>query len=200
MGDKYGVGGDPACYPGTDVLQNRLGLRDPELLAAAEAELAAIAVEHVEIDGPPFDFPYLCALHRQLFGEVYEWAGEIRAVDISKGSTRFCTVSRIVPEATRLLDELAGAQYFLGLDRQSLVRCSAELYGELNMVHPFRDGNGRTLRLFLEHVIVACGHGVAWGPMDREEWISACIAAVDCNYEPLITLLDRCIGSAITDG
>lgn len=200
MRDKYGVGGDPACYPGTDVLQNRLGLHDPELLAAAEAELAAIAVEHVEIEGPPFDFPYLCRLHRQLFGEVYEWAGEIRGVDISKGGTRFCTVSRIVPEAIRLLDELAGAQCFLGLDRQSLVRRSAELYGELNMVHPFRDGNGRTLRLFLEHVIVACGHGVAWGPMDREEWITACIAAADCDYEPLIALLDRCIGNAITDG
>ena len=130
MRDKYGVGGDPACYPGTDVLQNRLGLHDPELLAAAEAELAAIAVEHIEINGPPFDFPYLCGLHRQLFGEVYEWAGEIRGVDISKGGTRFCAVSRIVPEATRLLDELADVQYFLGLDRPFVAHQVAHLDGQ----------------------------------------------------------------------
>jgi len=200
MRDKYGVIGDPGCYPGTDVLQNRLGLQDPGLLASAEAELAAVAVESIEIGEPPFDLAYLRELHRQLFADVYEWAGQLRSIDISKGQTRFCTASRIAPEANRLLEHLAEVDnHFVDLERSELVRRSAELYGELNMVHPFRDGNGRTLRLFFEHLILRCGYGVSWEPMDRDEWVAACIAAVGCDYGPLARLLDRCIGDSITE-
>ncbi len=57
---------------------------------------------------PPFDLTYLRSLHRQLFGEVYEWAGDVRTVDVSKGTTRFCTADRIAPEAERVMRELDG--------------------------------------------------------------------------------------------
>lgn len=90
---------------------------------------------------------HLCHLHRVLFGEVYDWAGELRRVDIAKGTTRFCTSARIRPEAIALLAQI---------DRETLeqpahervVERVADLYAELNMVHPFREGNGRTQRLF----------------------------------------------------
>lgn len=197
MHDKYGVGGDPACYPGTDVLINKLDLRDPDLLARAEAEFAAIAVEQIDLEGPPFDFDYLRRLHRQLFSEVYDWAGQARSVDVSKGQTRFCTASRIVPETNRLLGPLLTQENISGLERVDLVRRTAELYGDLNMVHPFREGNGRVMRLFFEHLILFCGYSVTWEPVERDEWVDACIAAVDCDYRPLIALLDRCIGPSL---
>src|SRR3546814_13427172 len=72
MRDKYGVSDDPHCWPGTSVLRNTLGIRDEATLADAEAEFAAVALQHIEIEAPPFDLDYLCRLHRQLFGDVYE--------------------------------------------------------------------------------------------------------------------------------
>src|SRR3546814_10356331 len=58
----------------------------------------------------------------------------------------------------------------------------AECFGELNLVHPFREGNGRTLRLFFEHFLVSHGHAVDWSKVERDDWVAACIAAVDCDY------------------
>lgn len=193
MQDKYGVENDPGCFPGTSILRNKLNLRDPELLTEAEAEFAASAAETIEIAAPPFNLDYLCGLHRQLFDEVYDWAGQLRTVDISKGNTRFCTAARIAPEASRLLEGLAAKQNFSGLERSDLVRDTAELYGELNMIHPFRDGNGRALRLFFEHLIIVCGYAVSWKEVDQDEWIAACIAAVECDYSSLEAIFDRCL-------
>ena len=181
MRDKYGTAGDPACYPGTDVLINKLGLRDGDRLEEAEAEFAAIAVEKIDLGSPPFDLAYLQGLHSQLFGDVYAWAGQVRTIDISKGQTRFCTASRIVPETGRILAPLATFEAIHFLNRPRLVSLVAELYGELNMVHPFRDGNGRAMRLFFEHAILIAGYGVSWLTVERDDWISACIAAVDCD-------------------
>jgi cell filamentation protein len=194
MRDKYGVAGDPGCYPGTDVLINKLDLRDADLLAEAEAEFAATAAASLEIAGPPFDFPYLCSLHRTLFEEVYGWAGEVRTADVSKGHTRFCSATRIVPEADRIFSRLGRDAYFLGMERTTLVRCSAELYDELNVLHPFRDGNGRTLRLFFEHLILSCGFEVSWGEIRVDEWLEACIEGYAGNVGPLERLFDRCVG------
>jgi len=102
MRDKYGVTQDRYCYPGSDVLINLLGIRDAKTLAEAEAEFTA---ERFRTYKPPrlvitdFTLHHLQQLHYHLFQDIYEWAGKIRDVDISKGDTRFCTGSRIEPEA-----------------------------------------------------------------------------------------------------
>lgn len=77
MRDKYGTGTDPYCYPGTSVLRNLLNLTDEEALSNAERDLSAAALEEIEFELPPYDLPYWSRIHRQLFGGVYEWAGEI---------------------------------------------------------------------------------------------------------------------------
>lgn len=100
MLDKYGVGQDPYCYPGTDVLRNCLGLTDDSALHEAERNLSEIAASQLDFDLPPYDLVYLQRVHRHLFGDVYEWAGELRTVDISKGGTHFCNVTRIEAEST----------------------------------------------------------------------------------------------------
>lgn len=193
MRDKYGVSDDPLCWPGTSVLRNTLGIRDEATLADAEAEFAAVALEHIEIEAPPFDFDYLRRLHRQLFGDVYEWAGSIRSVDISKGTTRFCTSRRIVPEADKVMQALDGLDLSHASRRETISHVAA-CFGELNLIHPFREGNGRTLRLFFEHFLVFHGHAVDWSKVERDDWIAACIAAVECDYAPLEEIFDRCIG------
>lgn len=87
--DKYGTGQDPYCYPGTHVLRNLLDLRDDAELANAELALSTEAAKHVEFVPAPYTLDTLRTLHRNLFGRIYEWAGELRAVDIAKDSTRF---------------------------------------------------------------------------------------------------------------
>ncbi len=197
MRDKYGIRNDPACYPGTDVLINKLELRDADLLAEAEAAFAATAAESIEISGSPYDLTYLCGLHRRLFEDVYDWAGEIRVVDVSKGQTRFCAATRITPESDRIFDALTRDGSFLDLGRPDLVRRSAALYDDLNVLHPFREGNGRTLRLFFEHLILSCGFTISWLGIEADEWVGACIAAYSGDGSQLEAIFDRCIGARI---
>lgn len=198
MLDKYGAGQDPYCYRGTAVLRNRLDLCDDQILSEAERALSEIAAESIEFASPPYDLAYLQSIHQRLFADLYEWAGELRTVDISKDETHFCTTSRIEPEARKLFDALAKANWFQDLDRSSLIRAAAELFGDLNVVHPFREGNGRAQRILFEHIIVNAGYEISWWPVDAQEWIQANIDAVVCDYAALTGVFERCVGQPIS--
>ena len=106
MRDKYGVASDKYCYSDSDVLINLLNIRDPDILSEAEAEFTA---ERYRTYNPSqntisdFTFEHLKQLHFHLFQDLYVWAGETRDVDISKGETRFCTWTRIEPEAQKTI-------------------------------------------------------------------------------------------------
>lgn len=196
--DKYGTGQDPYCYAGTNVLRNRLEIDDSQVLEEAERELSLINADTIDLLPPPYDLTYLRHLHEQLFHDLYDWAGDIRTIDIAKGNTRFCNVNRIVPEAEKLFKNLARNGHFTGLTRNDLVIACAEFYGDLNVVHPFREGNGRAQRLLFEHLIINCGYELSWHSLQRAEWLEANIAAYYCNYEPLALLFERCIGEPLT--
>ncbi|MEH3024240.1 MAG: Fic family protein [Pseudomonas oryzihabitans] len=197
MIDKYGAGQDPYCYPGTTTLRNLLDIHDDELLGAAERDLSRLAASELTFELPPYDLDYLRRLHRLLFQDIYAWAGELRTLDIAKDSTRFCTVGRLIPEANKLFAKLQAANWFEGQFRDALIVRSAEFYGDLNMVHPFRDGNGRAQRLLFEHLIINAGYQIDWSPVARDEWIDANIAAVHCDYAGLERVFARCIGPAL---
>ncbi len=198
MLDKYGVGQDPYCYPGTSILRNLLDLTDDQTLSEAERALSEVAADAIEFAPPPYDLSYLQSVHRRLFADLYEWAGELRTVDISKDSTHFCTTSRIEPEAKKLFTHLAQANWFQGLDRSALVAASAELFGDLNVVHPFREGNGRAQRILFEHIIVNAGYEISWWAVDAQVWLQANIDAVVCDYRALTDVFERCIGQPIS--
>lgn len=197
--DKYGTGDDPYCCPSSNVLRNLLNIEDDEELAEAEAELTELAVEEIEFDAPPYDLDYFQSLHRQVFEDVYEWAGELRSIDMSKGTTRFCTCKRIAPEANKLFRQLADENYYEGYKREAFVAAIAEFYIEMNMVHPFREGNGRAQRLLFEHIIINAGFEFDLEGIAQQEWVAANIAGVSCDYEPMTALFDRCIGASLND-
>ena len=83
--------------------------------------------------------------------------GELRTVDISKGGMHFCNVTRIEAESTKLFRRVASADWFEAVARSDLVVAVAELHGDLNSIHPFRDGNGRAQRILFEHLIINAG-------------------------------------------
>ena len=126
MLDKYGVGQDPYCYPGSSVLRNRLDLLDEARLHQAERELSEIAVGNLPLFPPPYDLDRLQHIHRILFGDIYDWAGELRSVNIQKGDTLFCTPERIPPEAAKIVRHMQDANWYVGATQADLVRQIAE--------------------------------------------------------------------------
>ncbi|UVL59005.1 putative adenosine monophosphate-protein transferase Fic [Pseudomonas sp. B21-035] len=199
MLDKYGVGQDPYCYAGTGVLRNLLDLQDDTLLSQAERDLSSIAASEIDFALPPYDLPYLQNIHRRLFQDLYAWAGELRTVDISKGDTHFCTVNRIEPESVKLFKRLAQENWLENLTRGDLVTACAEHFGDLNMLHPFREGNGRAQRILFEHLILNAGYTVSWWAVNEQEWLRANIEAVVCDYRLMALVFDKCIGQTIIE-
>jgi cell filamentation protein len=197
MVDKYGVGQDPYCYPGSDVLRNLLNIHDEEQLQKAERELSEIAVSNFRLTPPPFDLSLFQQIHKSLFSDVYEWAGLLRTVNIQKGDTLFCTAERIAPEAQKIFRVMEGAAWFVGASKAELVAKIAETYGDLNVIHPFREGNGRAQRILFEQIIINAGFAVDWWLIKDTAWVPANIDAVTCDYRGLEAIFERCIGDQL---
>ena len=194
MTDKYGVEGDTFyCYPNSYILRNKFDLHDEQILEEAEREFSTHAVIGIDFQEPPYDLNYLCNIHQTLFEDIYEWAGQLRKVDISKGNTRFCTFGRIEVESDKLFKKVATQHYFAQLESPQLIEALADFYCELNVIHPFREGNGRTQRILFEHLIVHCGYGVDWSQVKKDEWVVANIHGFHGNLVPLIEVFQRCI-------
>jgi len=165
---------DPYLVPGRDVLRNVPGVTDPALLAEFEltASLARVAeLARAPIDGS-FDLDHLCAIHRHLFQDVYAWAGEVRTVDIAKGMP-FCRCAAIESEAGRVFGAIARDDYLVGLGRDAFVVRLATHWGEVNALHPFREGNTRTQRVFFEQLAFVAGWSVDWTAIDYPAFIAA---------------------------
>ena len=191
MVDKYGTGQDPYCYRNSQVLKNLLGIRDEEILENAERELTVIAVQNLEFSEPPYDYAYLKFIHKTLFTDIYEWAGEERTVDFSKQDTRFCTAIRIEPEANRLFSKLENDKYLSDLPENELITQAANLYSELNAIHPFRDGNGRSQRILFEQIFINCGYLISWDPISREEWMEANIEGYFGHIDKMVEVFRK---------
>lgn len=168
-------------------------------MASAEREITALAASEIEFALPPYNLNYLQQTHRQLFSDIYDWAGDIRTIDISKGDTRFCHFHRIQPEADKLFRALSEANWLEGMDRADIVTRAAEFYGDLNVIHPFREGNGRAQRLLFEHLIINTGYQIDWWQVDEDEWLQANIDAVIRHYGAITKLFDKCIGCEIPE-
>ncbi|MCU1740294.1 MULTISPECIES: Fic family protein [unclassified Pseudomonas] len=194
MVDKYGAGQDPYCYPGTDALRNRLDIRDEQTLNDAEQAIYEIAAaSRITLSPPPYDLAFLQRIHQTLFSELYEWAGQLRTVKIQKAETMFCTPERIVPEAAKIFRAMEDAGWFEDLSRADLIVEVAQAYGDLNVIHPFREGNGRAQRILFENIIVNTGFTVDWWVVKEASWIPANISAVMCDYRGLEVIFDQCI-------
>lgn len=194
MRDKYGISQDIYCYSGTDVLINLLNIRDIEVLEEAEIAFTTeryLSYQSDKSDISQFNFSHLKFLHLYLFQDVYEWAGKIRKVDISKGNTRFCTFSRIEPEAIKLFNNIP--QLADNTHLTDLIKDLANLFCELNLLHPFREGNGRTLRFFFEEMLFVLGYEITWPAISQNDWIDANIAGVYLDLEPLIAIFTSAV-------
>lgn len=190
--DKYNVNNDDYyCYPNSNILRNKLNIRDEELLEQAERDITEISINYIHYSEPPYNLWYIQNIHKTLFSELYDWAGEIRTIDISKGTTRFCNVNRIIPETEKIFKKLEDDAYLKTYPRSDLITKLAEYYGDFNMIHPFREGNGRVQRLFFEHIALYNGYNLNWAEVkSKEEWTIANIETVFLENEKLESIFD----------
>lgn len=185
---------DPYLDLAHGVLRNLLGITDPDALARAESDYTAVRLAHLQHADLPggYDLDHLQEFHEVLFGDVYDWAGELRTVAIGKGAA-FCPPERLRAEGGRIFARLAVEGYLRGLDRAAFLDGLTILFAEVNALHPFREGNGRTLRAFLAQLSRAAGHPVRWAGLEREENVAAAKAAHAGELAPLRALLDRLV-------
>jgi cell filamentation protein len=192
------VTGDPFLDPRTGVFRNRLGLTDRDALAAAEKTMTALRVEQLKRRRIPgrYDLDHLRAFHWTIFQDVYPWAGQLRTVLIVKAGGSFCLPHLITSTAAELFDRLATADHLRGYDRPAFLAGLTALLAEINALHPFREGNGRTQRAFLSQLAHDAGFRLRWEGVDRDANIDAAQAAADGDLAPLRALLDPVVQPA----
>jgi len=188
---------DPYCYPGSTVLRNKLGLTDPEQLAKVERRL----VVQRAIAGPPsgqFDLEHLCAIHRHLFQDIYWWAGEIRIIEIAKSGHQFQFRFRrfITTGMADIHRRLVHANFLKGTTRSAFAAAAGTIIGDVNYVHPFREGIGRTQLLYLEQLAEQAGHPLNLGLLDPARWLLASRSAHGGDYAPMTAEIARVLRRA----
>jgi cell filamentation protein len=144
-----------------------------------------------------FDLEHLKAIHRYIFQDVYEWAGHLRTVNLSKEGHLFGLGPFLEPALQRMLEDLASENYLLDLDAASFATRAGYFLGELNAAHPFREGNGRTQREFVRELGLRAGHYVDWRITRSAEMIEASRLSHVTGDSSLLTRLLR---SALREG
>lgn len=183
---------DPYCWPGTECLRNLLGIRAAAELERAEEEIVGHRYADLAARSLPgsFGVEHLLRFHHTLFQDVYDWAGKIRTVDIAKG-VPFCRHQFLPDQLGALFGGLAEDGYLVGLAAGPFVEKFAFLYGELNALHPFREGNGRTQRAFLRQFARAARWDVDGKGLDAAANVRECFAyRRTFDVTPLIALLE----------
>lgn len=176
------------CYEGTTCLINKLDIRDENQLDVVESQITVAKISMLQqnpIDGN-FDFEHYKAIHKFIFEDLYDWAGIPRVVDISKKGTSFVKAENIDEIATACFECLKNQNYFKNLNIDEFIEKVTDFYCVTNNLHPFREGNGRTQRVFLSQLALNAGYEIDFANIDTDELMVATIQAangVDTNLK-----------------
>lgn len=197
---------DPYLDPETGILRNKVGARTQIALDQAEGDLSFARLLQL-MDHPPRatgDLEELRAIHRHLFQDIYDWAGEVRTVDIRKnikGGEPFLPVSMISHPAAHVTAELRADHNLRGMGRDRFIDRLAYHYDQLNYIHPFREGNGRVQRVFWNRVARDAGWQLDWRGVHGATNDRACrIAAEHRDLGPLREMFDQIVTPAPSPG
>lgn len=171
----YEINDNIYCYPGTDVLKNKFDIRDKTKLDAVERDLTALRIKELVINtniiNYSFDLKHLQKLHKYIFQDVYEWAGSLRTIRISKG-IMFAYPENIKSEANKYFKMLKSENYLKNLSVDKFCDRLAFYKAEINMLHPFREGNGRVIREFIRTLAYNSGYELKF-PLAKDDYFKA---------------------------
>lgn len=182
------------CYPKTDCLINKLNIHDNDRLLKAEISFTSFRLAEL-LEMPivnKFDFNYLKNIHFYIFQDLYDWAGKIRVVDIAK-SNMFCKCEFIDSNAQIIFKNLSKDVDLRYKSRTTVVEKLAYHFSEINALHPFREGNGRTQREFFRQIAFQNGYRLDFSNCSREEMTEASKDSFVCNYEKMENVFSKCL-------
>lgn len=178
------------CYPNSTVLINKLNIQDSAALSNAEREITAVRLAAAKTDPIQgiFDLPHLQRIHAYIFGDIYSWAGNLRHVNIAKGN-QFCLAMHLTTYADTLFRRLREEHYLIGAE--NVPQRLAYYLSEINVLHPFREGNGRSQRLFIEYLAGVAGYHVNFSGVSAREMIIASADSFACKYDSINAMFER---------
>jgi cell filamentation protein len=182
------------CYEGTTCLINKFGIQNENKLAELEAQITfakAVMLEATPIAGD-FDFEHYKQIHAFLFCDLYEWAGQPRTTDISKKRTKFLPAKEIPEIAAQCFSKVKNGD-FDNLPFEEFANRIAEFYHDVNVIHPFREGNGRAQRVYFSQLIRHYGYKINFSEVDTDELMIATIHAAGGVMTPLEDFFKRAI-------
>ena len=182
------------CYEGTTCLVNKLGIRDEKKLSEIEAQITfakAVMLEETPIDDD-FGFEHFKKIHEFLLCDLYEWAGQVRTVDISKKRTKFLDAASVESIGAKCFSKVKEG-YFENLSFDEFVKRIAEFYNDVNYIHPFREGNGRTQRIYFTQLIRHYGYDINFADVDTDELMIATIQASSGVMDLLVEFFESSI-------
>ena len=186
----YDAFDDPYCYRGTFVLKNRLHSRVPAVLEAFELEMMSLRAEEPLPEGE-FGPAHYRAVHRHLFQDVYPWAGRYRTVRTAKGGNWFCFPEHIPQQMTKLFGSLREDNFLAERDFKTFVEGAAEFLAVLNVIHPFREGNGRSQLAFMHLLAVRAGHPLDFSAIEPAGFLKAMVTSFGGDTKLLVRALTR---------
>jgi cell filamentation protein len=175
---------DPYCYPGTTVLKNCAGHRTQRALTRFETAMAAQRADEPLPIGR-LSVHHYRAIHRHLFQDVYLWAGNLRTVRISKDGSMFCYPEHIRLQMSSLFIQLRRDHYLRGLTTGEFARKAAIFLANLNAIHPFRDGNGRTQLAFMALLAARADPPLSLDRLHARRFLDAMVKSFHGHERPL---------------
>ena len=183
MKDMYTNRSSKYCYENSDTLINKLDLKDTKSLHYYEAKITAVKSLDLRQKGITgnFDKTHYISIHKYLFEDIYPFAGEFRKENIAKGEFRFAMWEYIEPELDRLLEQLKNEKFLSNMGKEKIAKRLAFYLSELNVLHPFREGNGRTNREFIRQLALKNGYTLNLGKTKPQEILQASIESIVDN-------------------
>lgn len=182
------------CYTDTNVLKNKLNIKDFDLLKKAEEEITAVKLMEL-LQNPikgNFTKTHFFNINRFIFEDIYFFAGKLLKEQISKYTTMFYPPNLIDEYINRLFTKIKSENMLKANSKDDILNNLAYIMSELNIIHPFREGNGRTIREFIRLMAKKFDYSVNWGNISKDEILEKSIVSVD-NYKILINMLEKCI-------
>ncbi len=177
-------------YSEKGILKNKLNIKDKAVLDKYERTLSRGRMLQLRTKKfKTFNFSTLKSIHKQLFRDVYSWAGQVRTVNISKGQMLFCPCNNIDSFAEEIFSRLQKDNYLKGLDQEKFCCKAASLFGDINALHPFREGNGRAQREFIYHLSRAAGYELDLNLADKKVFMEASIDSSSVSNDKMELLM-----------
>ena len=194
MSDLYEARNSIYCYKDSDVLVNKFDIHDNQKLEEIERKIVLAKLYELRQNHQigNFDINHFVGIHKFLFEDIYPFAGLFRNENIAKGNFSFAEWEYIEEQLKKLLDELKEENYLQNLDRETFIKRLSYYMAELNVLHPFREGNGRTIREFIRQLAYKNGYVLNLKNINPKDMLYACIRSV-VDTTQLENIISNCL-------